>query len=92
MARQVKSVTSEGSVKVVRAVVEKLVTADGLVHFQSGVKVGSEYLVRLDSIRKGQAIIHYHDGNGDEPITHTKDIIWTVEGFWLPLECLRLMP
>ena len=74
---------------VVRAVLEKLATADGLVRF-AHAQVGQEYLCHLESITRGQTLIHGKDDNGGPPIVHEKDIIWTVDGVWLPLECLRL--
>ena len=76
---------------VVRAILEKLITDDGIIAFADHARLGQEYLVHLDSIRRGQTLVHYHEGNGDEPVLHTKDIIFTVDGSWLPLECLRLV-
>jgi hypothetical protein len=77
---------------IVKAVLEKLATDDGLVQFGDHAEVGREYLVHLDSIRRQQAMVHHADlTDGGQPIFHAKDIIWTVEGIWLPLECLRLL-
>ena len=72
---------------IVRAVLEKLATADGLVSFNSKVTIGTVYFVILESITRGQQMLHM---SGGVTTPHQKDIIWTPDGFWLPLECLRL--
>ena len=73
---------------IIRAVVEKLATDDGLVEFEPHVQLGKTYLVETDSIRRNQTVVKVM---GDSPISHEKDIIFTVEGVWLPLETLRLV-
>lgn len=73
---------------IVKAVVEKLETADGLVRF-AHAHIGKVYLVDVATIRRGQTLVHYHDDDV-APLLHEKDIIWTVDGFWLPLDCLKL--
>ena len=76
---------------IVRAVVTKLATDDGYVSFLHG-HIGKEYLVEINSIRRGQTLVHWHPSTGDdEQVVHQKDIIWSVEGDWLPLECLTLL-
>lgn len=75
---------------IVEAIVETLETSDGLVRF-AHAHIGKRYLVEVDSIRRGQTMLHWpHEG--EEPISHAKDIIFTIDGVWLPLECLRLQP
>jgi hypothetical protein len=74
--------------QIVQATLIKLATDDGLCSFEPGVSVGQKYLVDLDTIRRGQSMIHHHDNGTFE--AHTKDIINTVDAGWLPLQCLRL--
>jgi hypothetical protein len=73
---------------IVKAVLVKTCTEDGLVSFRSGVSVGHEYLVDLNTIRRKQSMTHVHDDG--RPEDHHKDIIFTWDGVWLPLECLQL--
>jgi hypothetical protein len=74
---------------IVRATLIKLATDDGLCTFEERVQLGQTYLVDLDTITRGQTMIHRHDNGQCE--AHVKDII-DVAGTrnWLPLECLRL--
>lgn len=69
----------------IQAHLVKKATADGLVEFEDDVELGRVYLVELDS---RQQVDLLNDETG-EP--HTKEIIFTNEGAWLPLECLRLV-
>jgi hypothetical protein len=78
---------------IVRAVVKKLKTEDGLVSF-SHTDLGKVYLVDLDTIRRGQTMAHYHSDDTEleaEPLFHEKDIIWTIDGGWIPLELVDLV-
>lgn len=78
---------------IVTAIVEKLVTDDGLVAL-AHADVGKTYAVILESVRFDQLLIHWHppaDGEGPcAPIVHRKDLIWTEDGQWLPLALLRI--
>jgi hypothetical protein len=74
---------------IVRAVLKKLATDDGLIEFATAY-VGKEYLVDLTTIHRGQTMVHYYDDCGAPPIVHQKDIIYTVDDEWLPCECLEL--
>jgi hypothetical protein len=72
----------------VRAVVTKLATDDGLVALAPHVRVGTTYVVDVATIRRAQTMVHRHpDGTW---VSHAKDVVWTAEGTWLPLDCLRL--
>jgi hypothetical protein len=73
---------------IVEAVVEKLTTDDGLVQFERA-QVGQRYLVETTSIRRRQSMVHWLEEDA-APLVHEKDIIFTVEGEWLPLETLSL--
>lgn len=59
-------------------------TADGLVEFEDHVELGTEYVVDLDSRRTITLV------NVDRHLTHTKDVVDTACGRWLPMECLQL--
>ena len=74
---------------IVRATLTKLATDDGLVRFEAHVPLGAEYFVDMNSVRRNQRMIHTGDDNGSSTV-HFKDIIWTVDGRWLPLDCLAL--
>lgn len=69
---------------IVKATLIKHKTDDGLVEFNPGVPLGQEYLVDLDSRRKQSMF------NAEFLVTHKKDLIFTPEGAWLPVECLKL--
>lgn len=73
---------------VVRATLVKLSTDDGLVQFEAHAKLGAEYFVDVTTIMRAQRLIH--TGDNGTPTVHHKDIIWTVDGIWLPLQCLSL--
>ena len=73
---------------IVKATLTKLRTDDGLVSFQDHAVLGQEYFVDIETICKQQRMIHT-GGNGT-PFVHFKDIIFTVDGVWLPLDCLEL--
>jgi hypothetical protein len=73
---------------VVRATLVKLKTDDGLVQFEAHATLGAEYFVDLTTIMREQRMIH--TGDNGQPTVHHKDIIFTVDGTWLPLDCLAL--
>jgi hypothetical protein len=73
---------------IVKATLIKTATDDGLVVFRPEAQPGHEYLVNLNSIRRQQAMTHLHDDGRSE--NHHKDIIYTWDGAWLPLACLRV--
>ena len=74
---------------IVRATLTKLATDDGLVQFEHHVPLGVEYFVDMTTIIRRQRMIHTNENNGT-PTVHFKDIIWTTDGKWLPLDCLAL--
>lgn len=63
----------------------KTATDDGLVEFEDDVQIGRRYLVDLDS---QQVVMLQNDATGGY---HMKEIIYTVEGSWLPVECLKFV-
>lgn len=72
----------------VTAILVKRATEDGLVEFEDHVPLGRRYRVDLDSIVRAAPMTHDPDGKN---ISHRKDIIYTEDGGWLPLECLKLL-
>lgn len=63
----------------------KKATDDGLVEFEDDIPLGRVYLVELDSRRTVMLL------NDDTGGAHLKDIIYTVDGAWLPVECLKFV-
>lgn len=77
---------SSGKVqRFVEAILIKRRTSDGLVEFWEDVELGRKYKVNLNSIVKDCEIM-----NTQKNVLHRKDVIFTEEGEWLPLECLSL--
>lgn len=62
----------------------KLSTDDGLVQFHHVVPIGKVYQVDLDTRRSVMLF------NTDKGVEHQKDVVWTLDGTWLPVECLEL--
>ena len=80
----------------VKATLIKKATDDGLVTFLNHVPLGRVYIVDTDTIQL-QVRLEHHCGRDCQhrPLEeigamHTKDIISTPEGLWLPMECLSL--
>ena len=88
MAATVQNSQMGDSPMIVKATLIKLKTDDGLVEFSPGIEVGREYIVDLNSIRRDQTLMHF-DIKGAS-INHRKDLIWTWDGQWLPMECLKI--
>jgi hypothetical protein len=63
----------------------KKATDDGLVEFEDDVPLGRKYLVDMESTR---VILLLDDMTGG---CHMKEIIYTVDGMWLPTECLKFV-
>jgi hypothetical protein len=63
----------------------KKATDDGLVEFEDDVPLGRKYLVDMESTR---VILLLDDTTGG---CHMKEIIYTVDGMWLPTECLKFV-
>lgn len=64
----------------------KTITDDGLIEFEDDVPVGRRYLVDLDS-RQVVAL----QVDGAPGCFHMKEIIYTIDGAWLPVECLKFV-
>lgn len=73
---------------ILQAVLVKRETDDGLMAFHDEVELGRRYLVDLDRLERQVLMRHDHPDGREE--FHRKDLIPDVEGYWLPLECLRL--
>jgi hypothetical protein len=69
----------------IQAELVKRATADGLVEFEDDIPLGRVYLVEVDS---HQVLMLLNDETGD---CHMKEVIYTDEGVWLPVECLKLV-
>lgn len=57
---------------------------DGLVEFRDDVPLGTQYDVVLETRRVADLF------NSDRQRIHSKELISTPCGCWLPMECLRL--
>jgi hypothetical protein len=69
-----------------RARLIKRVTDDGMFKVFEDVPIGREYVIDLDSLRSAR----FYNINKEQ--FHTKDIVNTQEGGFLPMELLEIEP
>lgn len=62
-----------------------LATADGMIEFEDGVPLGRIYRVDLQT---RQPVTLY---NLDRRCSHRKEMVRAENGYWLPIECLKVL-
>ena len=62
-----------------------LATADGMIEFSEDVPLGRTYHVDLQSRRS--AVLY----NFERCCSHEKVIVQDQSGYWLPMECLKVL-
>jgi len=68
---------------IVKAVLVKTSTKDGLINFHGDIELGKEYYVDLNSIQEVGGI------HMSTQTVWSREMVWDIEGGWLPTEVLK---